>query len=239
MNDQQLLATLGTADPLGSRVLPPPEPLLDRVLAAARSESISRPRQLRSPRFAPIGVVAVVLALAAPAFGFGLTRLLNGTPAPPAVTNELTPGNNGQPPTASTEVQLTTSQGYTATLYATHLDGRDCGYVRVTDGSGSPAERGIALCPLPSPGSTIDFATSGALEMNGSWVKFLYGHLASNVASAAVQFGDGHETALPISDGYFLHEVVPGETEPMTLTARSSTGEQIAQQLFPSIRTAP
>src|SRR4051794_26822636 len=119
MNDEQLLAAVRAVDPLVSHALSSPDPLLGRVLEAARSESAPTRRRLQTRRLALIGAVAVAFAVAAPAFGFGLPRLLNGSPAPPAVTSELTPGNDGQQPPVSAEVKLTTSQGYTATLYAT------------------------------------------------------------------------------------------------------------------------
>lgn len=238
MNDEQLLAAVRAVDPLVSHAPSSPDPLLGRVLEAARSESAPKRRRLHTRRLALVGAVAVAFAVAAPAFGFGLTRLLNGSPAPPAVTSELTPGDGQQPP-VSAEVQLTTSQGYTATLYATHLNGRDCTYVRVTDESANVGVRGIALCPQPVPASAISVATSGGMKVDGSWVTFAYGHVASNVASAAIQFGDGHQTALPLSNGYFLHELVTGETGPMTLVASDAAGNEVAQRQIPGVRTAP
>ena len=180
------------------------------------------------------GVALAAIALATPAFGISrLLRLLGGTPAPPAITEEI----GGRP--AEQMVELRTADGYIAGLYTLSMNDRKCTYVRVSrGGAGDPVYRGVALCPrVARSGGAIDYVTTSASRLGGTWTRFVYGHVSAAVASVEIRLADGSHTTAPLSDGYFLYE--EAGSPPSSAMALDAAGKALDRRPLEAVPTGP
>jgi hypothetical protein len=242
IDDQRLFALVRGADPLAASDIDAGDPgahLLEQVLAAPRHARVG-PQLLRRRRVATLVAIGVAVVAVSSAIGaVALVRLLNGQPAPPAVIEELHGGS------AAGEVQLTTSSGEVATLYAAEMNGHDCAYLRVSPATATeftPANhRGAAVCTSPaSETAAVRFATDGAMRTGGSWFEFVYGKVSPAVANVSLRNATGQETPLPLSDGYFLYELTPSDgTTGLSLITRDSSGQQLEETTLAPITTGP
>jgi hypothetical protein len=185
-------------------------------------------------------VAAAAAVIVSSAFGaVALVRLLNGQPAPPAVTQELHTN------AASGEVQLTASNGDVATVYAAQMNGRNCAYLRVvpvsSDEFRGEGHRGTAVCESPAnEAQPFQLATVDSTRAGNDWLNFAYGQVNSQVASVSIDGSGVPEAQIPVSDGYFLYEVPAVETgSVLTLIARDASGNQLDQYQLPAIVTRP
>jgi hypothetical protein len=196
------------------------------------------------------GWYAVALAVAAgavlvvnPAFGVGdrVLDLFRGSPAPPEVRQSLREFDPppevadlfGGPGVIEEEargvIELQTSLG-PARLWAAPTEaGGWCMAVEgpsVRDDSGFATSGGSATCnAVGGPPLPLEYGLSGHGE-GGAAITLLEGHARADVASLAIEFGDGTTTPVEIVDGFFLFEL-PRDREPTVLVARNAEGKVI------------
>lgn len=239
----ELLELVRSVDPATDS--PPPtadqtNELFRRVVSSPR-KPLREPWHRRTNRpFVAALVAAATAVIVSSAFGaVALVRLLNGQPAPPAVTQELQ--NNA----ASGEVQLTASNGDVATVYATQMNGRTCAYLRLVPTSSGEfrgaGHRGTAVCESPANQSQpFQLATVDSMRAGNNWLNFVYGHVSAQAASVSIDGRGLPESRIPQSDGYFLYEVPAAESgSVLTLIARDANGNQLDQYQLPAIVTRP
>jgi hypothetical protein len=243
-NETELLDLVRSVDPATGS--PPPaaeqaDQLFQQVVSAPRKPLREPWNRLTNRPLAVAMIAAAAAVVVSSAFGaVALVRLLNGQPAPPAVTQELQ-GN-----AASGEVQLTASTGDVATVYAAQMNGRNCAYLRLVPASDGgefrgAGHRGTAVCEAPANRSQpFQLATVDSTRAGNNWLNFVYGQVSSQVASLSIDGSGLPEAQIPLSDGYFLYEVPAAENgSVVTLIARDATGNQLDHYQLPAIVTRP
>jgi hypothetical protein len=225
---------------------------LVRQIITTTSPEPARVRPGRAHRRAVVAAVAGIAAVVAISTAFGadeLIQLLNGQPAPPAALTEF-PTSDLAANGVYGQVQVTATDGNTATLYSTQIKGRSCAYLRVTSSAPTVAQMptsgatvwcepipGSAHPPLPLdfPGATL--VSDGSIETNAGMFSFVYGQLDDPSDAIAITLPDGSVSSIPVSNaGYFLYELpttmAPGE---FTLNVTDASGNQVGQTQLPIV----